>query len=96
MLKGMGGGSGVAAGAAAAELAALNLSGGDEAAMKAIEQRISAVSVGHASDGLDRPVLACLLAFATAGRVALFGWRTASWAEQPCCARRILSAAGAG
>jgi len=38
----MGGGSGVAAGAAAAELAALNLSGGDEAAMKAIEQRISA------------------------------------------------------
>lgn len=39
----MGGGSGVAAGAAAAELAALNLSGGDEAAMKAIEQRISAV-----------------------------------------------------
>lgn len=44
VLKGMGGGSGVAAGAAAAELAALNLSGGDEAAMKAIEQRISAVS----------------------------------------------------
>lgn len=44
VLKGMGGVSGVAAGAAAAELAALNLSGGDEAAMKAIEQRISAVS----------------------------------------------------
>jgi hypothetical protein len=43
LLKGMGGGSGVAAGAAAAELAALNLSGGDEASMKAIEQRISAV-----------------------------------------------------
>ncbi|EFN56078.1 hypothetical protein CHLNCDRAFT_145586 [Chlorella variabilis] len=45
VLKGMGG-AGVAAGAAAAELAALDLSGaagGDEKAMKAIEQRISAV-----------------------------------------------------
>ena len=46
VLKGMGGGSGVVAGAAAAELASLNLSGGDEAAMKAIEQHISAVSEG--------------------------------------------------
>jgi chorismate mutase len=42
VLKGMGGG-GITGSAAAAELAALDLSGGDEKAMKAIEQRIGAV-----------------------------------------------------